>query len=64
MRRFPRIFTDKTLVKHWQNRRISGQVVVPLPFVAWHAMAWASEMLPKPPITRNKVEQRDFGGKT
>jgi NADH dehydrogenase len=32
------------------------RILLPVPFGAWHAMAWASEMLPNPPITRNQVE--------
>jgi uncharacterized protein YbjT (DUF2867 family) len=31
-------------------------LLIPLPFGAWHALAWASEMLPSPPVTRNQVE--------
>jgi hypothetical protein len=30
--------------------------LVPVPFAAWHALAWFAEMLPNPPITRNQVE--------
>src|SRR5207302_524228 len=29
---------------------------IPIPFAAWHALAWISEMLPSPPVTRNQVE--------
>jgi ferredoxin len=29
---------------------------MPFPFGAWHALAWMSELLPKPAITRNQVE--------
>jgi NADH dehydrogenase len=28
----------------------------PVPFAAWGALAWISELLPSPPITRNQVE--------
>jgi hypothetical protein len=28
----------------------------PIPFAVWHALAWASEILPGPPLTRNQVE--------
>jgi uncharacterized protein YbjT (DUF2867 family) len=31
-------------------------LLIPIPFVVWHALAWASEMLPDPPVTRNQVE--------
>jgi NADH dehydrogenase len=26
------------------------------PIAVWHALAWISEMLPSPPVTRNQVE--------
>jgi NADH dehydrogenase len=29
---------------------------MPMPFAAWHALAWLAEMLPSPPLTRNQVE--------
>ena len=31
-------------------------MLIPVPFAAWHALAWFAEMLPSPPITRNQVE--------
>jgi uncharacterized protein YbjT (DUF2867 family) len=31
-------------------------ILVPVPFAAWHALAWIAEMLPRPPVTRNQVE--------
>ena len=31
-------------------------ILIPVPFAAWHALAWIAEMLPSPPITRNQVE--------
>ena len=31
-------------------------ILIPFPFAAWHALAWMSEMLPKPAITRNQIE--------
>ena len=30
--------------------------LVPIPFAAWHTLAWFAEMLPSPPVTRNQVE--------
>jgi uncharacterized protein YbjT (DUF2867 family) len=30
--------------------------LVPIPLAVWHALAWASEMLPSPLLTRNQVE--------
>jgi uncharacterized protein YbjT (DUF2867 family) len=32
------------------------RILIPLPFVAWWALAWSAELLPDPPITRNQVE--------
>src|SRR5712672_358817 len=31
-------------------------LLVPIPFAVWHALAWPSERLPGPPLTRNQVE--------
>jgi uncharacterized protein YbjT (DUF2867 family) len=31
-------------------------ILIPVPFVAWHVLAWMAETLPTPPITRNQVE--------
>ena len=31
-------------------------LLFPVPFVVWYALAWASEMLPSPQLTRNQVE--------
>jgi hypothetical protein len=31
-------------------------MLIPIPFAAWHALAWFAEMLPNPPVTRNQVE--------
>jgi uncharacterized protein YbjT (DUF2867 family) len=30
--------------------------LVPVPFAAWHVLAWMAEMLPSPPVTGNQVE--------
>ena len=31
-------------------------LLIPIPFAFWHALAWVSELLPHPPLTRNQVE--------
>src|SRR5215467_2714699 len=31
-------------------------ILIPIPFAAWHALAWISEMLPSMLVTRNQVE--------
>ena len=30
--------------------------LIPIPFAAWHALAWFAKILPRPPITQNQVE--------
>ena len=30
--------------------------LIPVPFVAWHALAWMAEALPNPALTRNQIE--------
>jgi NADH dehydrogenase len=32
------------------------RTLLPVPFAAWHALAWVAEVLPGAPITRNQVE--------
>ena len=31
-------------------------ILIPIPFAAWQALTWISEMLPNPPLTRHQVE--------
>ena len=31
-------------------------ILISIPFAAWQALAWISEMLPNPAVTRNQVE--------
>ena len=31
-------------------------LLIPIPFAVWRTLAWASEMLPAPLLTRNQVE--------
>lgn len=52
----PRIYSYATLVRTLANEAGIKAVLLPLPFVAWHAIARIGEMLPDPPITRNQVE--------
>jgi uncharacterized protein YbjT (DUF2867 family) len=52
----PHIYCYKELIRALANQAGTKTILLPFPFFAWHAMAWAAEMLPKPPITRNQVE--------
>jgi uncharacterized protein YbjT (DUF2867 family) len=52
----PRVYSYEMLL-----RTIAGQMgfrptLVPLPFGIWHGLAFAAEMLPSPPVTRNQIE--------
>jgi NADH dehydrogenase len=42
----------QTIARHAEIRRI----LVPVPFPIWAALAFAAEMLPRPPVTRNQVD--------
>ena len=52
----PRVYSYKEFLRAVAHEAGLRPILVPLPFGAWHALAWASEMLPSPPITRNQVE--------
>lgn len=52
----PRIYSYKTLLRALATEVGIKVVLLPMPFIAWHATAWIGEMLPHPPITRNQVE--------
>ena len=42
-----------TIVANYLEARV---LLLPVPFIAWHAIAFVSEFLAKPPITRNQVD--------
>jgi uncharacterized protein YbjT (DUF2867 family) len=52
----PRIYTYEELLRtvcaHLDVRRI----LIPVPFIAWHGLAFVAEMMPSPPVTKNQVE--------
>ncbi|MCK1419967.1 complex I NDUFA9 subunit family protein [Bradyrhizobium sp. 180] len=52
----PRIYTYEELLKKVAHAAGRSPMLVPVPFAAWHAAGWISELLPRPPITRNQVE--------
>jgi uncharacterized protein YbjT (DUF2867 family) len=52
----PRIYTYKSLLEVIARHLGKKPLLVPIPFALWHALAYAAEMLPQPPITRNQVE--------
>jgi uncharacterized protein YbjT (DUF2867 family) len=52
----PRVYTYEELLRTVAHEAKLKSMLIPVPFVAWHALAWFAEMLPNPPVTRNQVE--------
>src|SRR5712692_2781179 len=52
----PRVYSYEELLKAVAHEASLKPMLFPIPFVAWHALAWFAEMLPSPPVTRNQVE--------
>ena len=52
----PRVYSYKQLLALIGEHVGSRPLLLPVPFVIWWPMAFAAEMLPNPPITRNQVE--------
>jgi len=52
----PRIYTYEELLE--TVARVAGlrPRLFPVPFAAWHVLAWITEALPSAPLTRNQVE--------
>ena len=52
----PRVYSYEELLKAVARQARLKSKLIPIPFAAWHVLAWFAEMLPRPPITRNQVE--------
>ncbi|HEY2530615.1 MAG TPA: complex I NDUFA9 subunit family protein [Xanthobacteraceae bacterium] len=52
----PRIYSYEEFLRTLANAAGKKPILIPLPFAAWHALAWIAERFPNPPITRNQVE--------
>jgi uncharacterized protein YbjT (DUF2867 family) len=52
----PRVYSYEELLKAVAHVANLKPTLMPIPFAAWHVLAWFAEMLPSPPITRNQVE--------
>jgi NADH dehydrogenase len=52
----PRVYSYEENSQSLCTRSWPKPMLVPIPFAAWHTLAWISEMLPSPPVTRNQVE--------
>ena len=52
----PRVYSYEELLRAVAHEAGLKPILIPIPFAAWHALAWVAEMLPSPPVTRNQVE--------
>ncbi|CAN7637869.1 complex I NDUFA9 subunit family protein [Mesorhizobium sp. LjNodule214] len=52
----PRVYSYKEFLRAVAHEAGLKPKLIPIPFAAWHALAWFAEMLPSPPVTRNQVE--------
>jgi uncharacterized protein YbjT (DUF2867 family) len=52
----PRVYAYEELLRTIARAAHVNRRLLPVPFAAWHALAWVAEMLPGAPITRNQVE--------
>jgi len=52
----PRVYSYEEFLRAVAHQAGIAPRLVPIPFAVWHALTWASEMLPDPPLTRNQVD--------
>jgi NADH dehydrogenase len=52
----PRVYSYEELLRNVASAAGAKPMLLPVLFPAWHALAWISETLPSPPITRNQVD--------
>src|SRR5713226_5272448 len=52
----PRVYSYEEFLRAVAHEAGLKPMLIPIPFAAWHALAWISEVLPNPPVTRNQVE--------
>jgi uncharacterized protein YbjT (DUF2867 family) len=52
----PRVYTYEELIRTVARAAGLRCTLMPMPFAAWHALAFLAEMLPSAPLTRNQVE--------
>jgi uncharacterized protein YbjT (DUF2867 family) len=52
----PRVYSYKEFLRFVAHEAGLRCILIPVPFAAWHILAWALETLPRPPVTRNQVE--------
>jgi uncharacterized protein YbjT (DUF2867 family) len=52
----PRVYSYAELLRAIAHDAGIKPILIPIPFAAWHALAWFSELLPRPLVSRNQLE--------
>ena len=52
----PRVYSYEEFLGAVAHQAGLAPRLIPIPLGVWHTLAWASEMLPSPFLTRNQVE--------
>ncbi|OKO80557.1 epimerase [Bradyrhizobium sp. NAS80.1] len=52
----PCVYSYQELLRAVGHHAGAAPLFIPIPFSVWHALAWFSELLPQPALTRNQVE--------
>jgi uncharacterized protein YbjT (DUF2867 family) len=52
----PRVYSYEKILREVAHQAGVAPHLIPIPFAVWRVLAWASEMLPNPRLTRNQVE--------
>jgi len=52
----PRVYSYEEFVGIVARQAGLAPILIPIPFAVWYALAWASEILPDPLLTRNQME--------
>jgi uncharacterized protein YbjT (DUF2867 family) len=52
----PRVYSYAELLRAIAHDAGIKPILIPIPFAAWHALAWFSEPLPRPLVSRNQLE--------
>ena len=52
----PRVYSYEEFLRTVAHQDGLTPRLIPIPFAVWHTLAWASEILPNPLLTRNQVE--------
>jgi NADH dehydrogenase len=52
----PRVYSYEELLRAVAHKASLKPMLIPIPFAAWHTLAWFAEVFPSPPLTRNQVE--------